>query len=166
MATPAITLVGTSGIEMQGTIDELNIASVKLGQTANITLDALPDEQVTGSVAFVSPMGTVLAGIVSYATTIALENPSPELKDGMSATAQVEVARRDNVLLIPNDVIQGSVQSPYVEVLVNGKPVARQVTLGLSNGFNTEVVSGLVEGEEVVVPPLNSAQQSSGLFGP
>jgi RND family efflux transporter MFP subunit len=166
LATPAITLVGTSSIEMQGTIDELNIASVKVGQSANVTLDALPNEEVIGSVAFISPMGTVLAGIVSYATTITLENPSPELKDGMSATAQVEVARRDNVLLIPNDVIQGTVQSPFVDVLVNGKKEQRQVTLGLSNGIYTEVVSGLVEGEEVVVPPLTSAQQSSSLFGP
>jgi macrolide-specific efflux system membrane fusion protein len=166
LATPAITLVGTSSIEMQGTIDELNIASVKVGQSANVTLDALPNEEVIGSVAFISPMGTVLAGIVSYATTITLENTSPELKDGMSATAEVEVARRNNVLLIPNDVIQGTVQNPFVDVLVNGKKEQRQVTLALSNGFNTEVVSGLVEGEEVVVPPLTSAQQSSGLFGP
>jgi macrolide-specific efflux system membrane fusion protein len=165
LATPAITLVGTSGIEMQGNIDELNIAAVKLGQTANITLDALPNEQVMGSVAFISPMGTVLAGIVSYATTITLENPSPQLKDGMSATAEVEVARRDNVLLIPNTVIQGTVQNPYVEVLLNGKPVKRQITLGLSDGINTQVVSGLEEGEAVVVPAPTSTSQSGGFFG-
>jgi RND family efflux transporter MFP subunit len=165
LATPAITLVGTSGIEMQGNIDELNIASVKLGQSANITLDALPDEQVTGNVTFISPMGTVVAGIVSYATTITLENPSAELKDGMSATAEVVVERRDNVLLIPNDVIQGNLQNPMVEVLVNGKKEQRQVTLGLSDGTNTEVLSGLVEGEEVVEPTSTSAQQSSSLFG-
>jgi macrolide-specific efflux system membrane fusion protein len=165
LATPAITLVGTSGIEMQGNIDELNIASVKLGQSANITLDALPDEQVTGSVAFISPMGTVLAGIVSYATTISLENPSADLKDGMSATAEVVVARRDSVLLIPNTVIQGTVQNPVVVVLVNGKQEQRQITLGLSDGTNSEVISGLDEGEEVVVPEPTSTQQSGGLFG-
>jgi RND family efflux transporter MFP subunit len=166
LASPAVTLVGTSGIEMQGTIDELNIASVKLGQSANITLDALPDEQVTGSVAFISPMGTVLAGIVSYTTTISLENPPAELKDGMSATAEVVIARRDNVLLIPNTVIRGTVQNPLVVVLVNGKQEQRQVTLGLSDGINTEVVSGLAKGEAVVVPVLaTSGQQSGGLFG-
>ena len=166
LATPAITLVGTSGIQMQGYIDELNIASVKLGQSANITLDALPNAQVMGNVTFISPIGTVLSGIVSYATTITLENPSTELKDGMSATAEVVVERRDNVLLIPNTVIQGTLQNPMVEVLVNGKPLQRQVTLGLSNGTNTEVVSGLEEGEKVVVPPPTSTQQSSGFFGP
>ena len=166
LATPAITLVGTGGIGMQGTVDELNIASVKLGQSANITLDALPDEEPTGTMTFISPMGTVFAGIVSYAITIALENPSPELKDGMSATAEVEVARRDNVLSIPNTVIRGTVQNPFVVVLVNGKEENRQVTLGLSDGANTEVLSGLQEGEQVVVPSLPSSQQSGGLFGP
>jgi macrolide-specific efflux system membrane fusion protein len=165
LATPAITLVGTSGIEMQGSIDELNIASVKLGQTANITLDALPDEQVTGNVTFISPMGTVLAGIVSYPTTISLENPSTDLKDGMSATAEVVIRRRDNVLLIPNTVIQGTVQNPFVDVLVNGQEEKRQVTLGLSDGANTEILSGLVEGEEVVVPSPTSTGQSGGFFG-
>jgi macrolide-specific efflux system membrane fusion protein len=165
LASPAITLVGISGIEMQGSIDELNIALVKLGQSASITLDALPDEQVTGNVTFISPRGTVLAGIVSYATTISLEDPSEELKDGMSATAEVVIARRDNVLLIPNTVIQGTVQNPVVVVLVDGKQEQRQVVLGLSDGRNTEVLSGLEDGEEAVVPELTSTQQSGGFFG-
>jgi RND family efflux transporter MFP subunit len=166
LATPAITLVGTGSIEMRGTIDELNVASVKLGQTADITLDALPDEQVTGTVAFISPMGTVVAGIVSYATTITIPNPTPELKDGMSATAEVVIARRDNVLLIPNTVIQGTVQNPFVAVLVDGSEENRQVTLGLGDGANTEVLSGLEEGEQVVVPSSSSSssQQSGGGF--
>jgi RND family efflux transporter MFP subunit len=165
LATPAISLVDTSEIEMQGYIDELDVASVKLGQAANITLDALPDEQVTGSVTFISPIGTIRAGIVSYATTITLENPSAELKDGMSATAEVVVERRDNVLLIPNTVIQGTLQNPTVVVLVDGQQEERQITLGLSDGFNTEVLSGLEEGEEVVVPAPTSTQQSGGFFG-
>jgi macrolide-specific efflux system membrane fusion protein len=165
LATPAISLVDTSEIEMQGYIDELDVAMVKLGQAANITLDALPDEQVTGSVTFISPISTVRAGIVSYATTITLENLSAELKDGMSATAEVVVERRDNVLLVPNTVIQGTLENPMVVVLVDGQQEQRPITLGLSDGFNTEVLSGLEEGEEVVVPAPTSTQQSGGFFG-
>jgi macrolide-specific efflux system membrane fusion protein len=165
LATPAISLVDTSEIEMQGYIDELDVAMVKLGQAANITLDALPDEQVTGSVTFISPISTVRAGIVSYATTITLENLSAELKDGMSATAEVVVERRDNVLLVPNTVIQGILENPMVVVLVDGQQEQRPITLGLSDGFNTEVLSGLEEGEEVVVPAPTSTQQSGGFFG-
>jgi RND family efflux transporter MFP subunit len=165
LATPAISLVDASKIEMQGYIDELDVASVKIGQAANITLDALPNEQVTGSVTFISPISTVRAGIVSYETTIALEDPSGELKDGMSATAEVVVERRDNVLLIPNTVIQGTLENPMVVVLVDGKEEQRQIALGLSDGINTEVLSGLEEGERVVLPTNQTQTQTGGLFG-
>ena len=164
LATPAITVVDTSKIEMSGFIDELDIAMVRVGQEAIVSLDALPDEEVKGSVTFISPVGTVRAGIVSYATTITLENPSAELKDGMSATAEVIIERHDDVLLIPNRVIQGSLQNPTVVVLVDGQQEERQITLGLSDGINTEVLSGLEEGEKVVVPAPTSTQQSSSFF--
>lgn len=163
LATPAISVVDTSEIEMRGFIDEIDIAMVQLGQEANIILDALPDEEVKGSVVFISPVGTIQAGVVSYDTTITLENPVEELRDGMSATAEIVVERRDNVLLIPNTVIQGTLQNPTVVVLVDGQQEERQITLGLSDVFNTEVLSGLEEGEQIVVP--TSGQQSSGFFG-
>jgi RND family efflux transporter MFP subunit len=161
LTTPAISLVDTSEIEMRGFIDEIDVAMVQPGQEANILLDALPDEEVTGNVTFISPMGTVLAGIVSYATTITLENPSAELKDGMSATAEVVVERRDDVLLIPNRYIRGTLGNPMVVVLVDGQQEEREITLGLSDGINTEVLSGLEEGEEVVLP---AAQERQGGF--
>jgi RND family efflux transporter MFP subunit len=152
LATPAISLVDTTKIEMSGFIDELDIATVKVGQEANISLDALPDAEVKGNVTFISRIGTNRAGIVSYATTIALENPSAELRDGMTATAKVIIERRDNVLVIPNKAIQGTQQKPMVKVLIDGQIEEREITLGLTDGTNTEVVSGLEEGEEVVLP--------------
>jgi macrolide-specific efflux system membrane fusion protein len=164
LTTPAISLVDTSEIEMQGYIDEIDVAMVQLGQEANILLDALPDEEITGNVTFISPMGTVVAGIVSYATTITLGNPSAELKDGMSATAEVVVERRDDVLLIPNRVIRGTLENPTVLVLVGEQEEEREITLGLTDGINTEVLLGLEEGEEVVLPASGSGQQSGGFF--
>jgi len=162
LATPAISLVDTSDIEMRGFIDEIDIAIVQLGQEAKILLDALPDEEVKGSVAFISPVGTILAGVVSYDTTITLENPVEELRDGMSATAEVIIERRDDVLLIPNRTIRGTTENPKVVVLVDGQQEEREITLGLSDGINTEVLSGLEEGEEVVIP--TSEERPGGFF--
>jgi RND family efflux transporter MFP subunit len=162
LATTAISLVDTSEIEMRGFIDEIDIATVQLGQAANIILDALPEEEVKGEVAFISPVGTALAGVVSYDTTITLENTVAELRDGMSATAEVIIERRDDVLSIPNRTIRGTTESPKVIVLVDGQQEWREITLGLSDGINTEVLSGLEEGEKVVVP--TSGQQSGGFF--
>jgi len=152
LAAPAISLVDTSEIEMRGFIDEIDIAIVKVGQAANITLDALPGEEVKGSVAFISPVGTTLAGIVVYDTTITLENPVDELRDGMTATAEVIIERRDDVLFIPNRALHGTWENPWVLVLVDEQVEEREITLGLTNGIDTEVLSGLEEGEKVVLP--------------
>jgi multidrug efflux pump subunit AcrA (membrane-fusion protein) len=158
LASPAISLVDTSEIEMRGFIDEIDTAMVQLGQEANIILDALPDEEVKGEVAFISPVGITLAGVVSYETTITLENPVAGLRDGMSATAEVVIERRDDVLLIPNRAIRGTLQNPMVIVLVDGQEEEREITLGLTDGINTEVLTGLEEGEKVVIPAAQERQ--------
>jgi HlyD family secretion protein len=162
LATPAISLVDTSEIEMRGFIDEIDIAMVQLGQEANIILDTLPDEEVKGSVVFISPVGTIRTGVVSYDTTITLENPVAELRDGMSATAEVIIERRDDVLLIPNRAIRGTLEDPMVVVLVDGQQEEREITLGLTDGINTEVLSGLQEGEKVILP--TSEERPDGFF--
>jgi multidrug efflux pump subunit AcrA (membrane-fusion protein) len=135
---------------------------VKIGQAANITLDALPDEEVGGKVAFISLVSTIRAGVVSYETTITLENPVAGLRDGMSATAEVVIERRDDVLWIPNRAIRGTLENPTVVVLVDEQEEEREITLGLSDGINTEVLSGLEEGEKVVLPAVE--EQSDGFF--
>jgi HlyD family secretion protein len=161
-ANPAVHLIDPYEIEMNGTIDEIDISGVKLGQEADVTLDALPDKEVMGKLTFVSQAGTVQAGVVSYKTTITLENPDDELRDGMSATAEIIIDRHDNVLLIPNRAIQGSLDNPWVEVVAGEKTEQRQVTLGLSDGVNTEVLSGLDEGEVVAFP---ESQLPFSMFG-
>jgi RND family efflux transporter MFP subunit len=160
LATPAISVVDTSEIQMSGFIDEIDIAMVEPGQEANILLDALPEEDVRGTVAFISPLGTALMGVVSYPATIALQNPIAGFRDGMTATAEIIIDRRDNVLLIPNRAIRGTSENPKVIVLVDEQQEEREITLGLTDGINTEVLSGLEEGEKVVLPAPKERQDS------
>jgi RND family efflux transporter MFP subunit len=162
LASPAISLVDPSEIEFRGFIDEIDVAMVKIGQAANIALDALPDAELSGKVAFISPVGTIRAGVVSYATTVTLENTVAGLRDGMSATAEVVIERRDDVLLIPNRTIGGTLANPKVSVLIDGQVEEREITLGLSDGINSEVLSGLEEGEKVVLPA--SKERQGGFF--
>jgi len=161
-ANPAVHLIDPSEIEMSGVIDEIDIAKVKLGQEADIILDALPGKEVKGKVTFISQAGTVQAGVVSYKATITLEHPDEELRDGMSATAEIIIDRRDNVLLIPNRAIQGSWENPLVEVIIGEQTEQRQVTLGMSDGIKTEVLSGLEGGERVIFP---KSQLPFSMFG-
>jgi len=157
-ANPAICLIDPSEIKLSGVIDEIDVPKVKLGQEAVITLDALPDKEVKGRVTFISPASTVQTGVVFYETTIALENPDEELKDGMSASAEIVIEQHDDVLLIPNRAIQGSLEKPWVQVVTNGQIEERQISMGLNDGMYTEVLSGLEEGEEVVLPEVSQFQ--------
>ena len=136
------------------------MALVEIGQAASITFDALRDEEVTGEVVFVSLVGTVRAGVVSYASTITLEGPVAGARDGMSATAEVIIERRDDVLVIPNRAVRGTLVNPKVVVLIDEQQEEREITLGLSDGINTEVLSGLEEGEEVVLPASKEPEDS------
>jgi len=162
LATPAISLVDTSDIEMRGSIDEIDISVVELNQEANILLDALPAEEIKGRVAFISPTGTTLIGVVSYETRITLDNPDERLRDGMSATAEVIIERRDDVLMIPNRAIRGTLENPKVLVLADEQQEEREIILGLTDGINTEVLSGLDEGEKVVL--RTSEERPGGFF--
>jgi RND family efflux transporter MFP subunit len=158
LASPAVTVVDAGEIEVSGFIDEIDVAVVEIGQAAIITFDALSGEEVSGKVAFVSPVSTVRAGVISYAATISLEDNLAGLRDGMSATAEVIIERHDDVLLIPNRAIRGTLENPKVVVLVGEQQEEREITLGLTDGINTEVLSGLEEGEEVVLPAAQERQ--------
>jgi RND family efflux transporter MFP subunit len=149
--SPAIYLVDPSQMEMNGDVDESDISWVMQGQEAIVTPDALPHKQLKGEVTFISPTGKVWEDEVSYETIIALENVSEELRDGMSAAAEIIIERRDNVLLIPSRAIQRAPGNPWVEVVTNNETKRITVALGLSDGVHTEVLSGLQEGEEVVL---------------
>ena len=153
--SPAIYLIDPSEIKLSGVIDEIDVSKVKLGQEATITLDALPDKEVKGRVTFISPASTAQAGVVFYKTTITLENPDEELKDGMSANAEIVIEEHDGVLLIQNRAVQGSLEKPWVEVVTEGQIEERQISIGLSDGIYTEILSGLEEGEEVVLPQVS-----------
>ncbi|MFP3898890.1 MAG: efflux RND transporter periplasmic adaptor subunit [Dehalococcoidia bacterium] len=158
LAAPAISLLGAGEMQMRGFIDELDIAVVELGQNVTILVDALPDAEVQGTVAFVSPVGTVRLGVVSYETTITVHDPPQQLRDGMSATADIIIERHDDVLVIPNRAIRGTQEAPTVVVDIEGQYEERAIVLGLSDGINTEVVLGLEEGDKVVLGTLSASE--------
>jgi multidrug efflux pump subunit AcrA (membrane-fusion protein) len=80
----------------------------------------------------------------------------------MTATAEVIIERRDDVLFIPNRALRGTWEHPWVEVYIDGQVEEREITLGLTDGINTEILSGLEEGEQVILPA--SGEQPSFFF--
>lgn len=153
LGSPAVQVIDPSYLDMTGLIDEMDIADIETGQKAIITLDALPGLEVAGTVTYVSAAATIQAGVVMYGTTITLDNPGSEVKDGMSATADIVLEERSNVLLLPAAAVMKNDAGHDIVYVVgaDGKAVARDITTGLRRGGSVEIVSGVVEGDVVAL---------------
>jgi HlyD family secretion protein len=151
---PAVHLVDTRRVEMDGVVDEIDIYKVKVGQEVIIIVDALPNVELKGKVTFISPFGTQTAGVVEFPVKISLEPTEIELKGGLTATADIIVEEYKDVLMIPNRSIKGSPGDYWVEVVIDEKKLTtekRPVVLGAQNDQFSEVISGLNEGEKIIV---------------
>jgi len=157
------TVADLSKVEAVVSIDELQVAQLSPGQTAEVTLDALPGRTFTGTLESVALEGSVSDGVTSYQARVLLDG-SDQMRVGMSCSVSIQVARHDNVLLVPVEAVYGSGDKATVQVVVNGKPELRQVVAGLSNDTYTEIVKGLSEGETVVTGSLS--QSSGNMFMP
>lgn len=150
-ATKIVHLIDPSTMELKVQVDEIDIAEVKLGQKAIIEVDALPSLPLEGRVSFISLLPTEEAGVTVYDVKIRFDVPEGiGLRVGMSATADIIIAERSNVLLVPDWAInQDNQGNPIVEVTVNKQIEERKVVVGISDSFQTEIVNGLKEGEMV-----------------
>ena len=149
---PVITIIDTSVLQMKGIIDEMDMPSVELGGKVIVTLDALPDKQTEGKVTYISPIGTIQSGVVFYEATLELEKIDRMFRDGMSATADVIVEERKDVLLLPVGAISREGGGYYVMKML-GEEQSEQIEIkvGLNNGRFMEILSGLKEGDEVLI---------------
>ena len=161
---PVIHLIDLGSMELNVEVDEVDIAEVEAGQKAVIEIDALPDVEPTGKVISISPLSTAMAGVVVYDVKIGLDAPDPRLRVGMSATADIVISERSDVLLVPDRAITRDSQgNTVVKVMVGEEVQERPVVTGISDGFQTEITSGLEEGETVVIEKRTSSS-GGGLF--
>ena len=151
--TTVIHLIDLSTMELTAEVDEVDIAVVEPGQGAIIEVDALPDLRLDAEVTSISLLPKVEEGVVLYEVGIGFDVPEwCELKVGMSATADIIIQGESGALLVPNRAIErDSEGNPVVKVMVNGEIEERPVVTGISDGYQTEIVEGLSEGEVVVV---------------
>jgi len=150
----AVQLVDTSQIKFQGLVDEIDILKVKTGQKAKITVDAVPDKTFTGTVSFISPYGSTDTGnVVKFAVTIKLDSADEELKGGLTATADIAVYDVQDVLLVPLSAVTTTPVGSFVTVTdeATGQTEERKVVLGNQNYQFAEVLSGLKEGDNVII---------------
>jgi len=162
----AVELVDTKSIKFTGQVDEIDILKVQKGQIANITVDAVPDTVFKGKVKFISPYGVKDGQVVKFDITIELDPTDTELRGGLSASADIQVYKASNVLLVPVSALSPTVQGYTVTVINSaGQPEVRQVEIGQQNFQYAEVLSGLKEGDKVLPAVQKPSSLSTG-FGP
>jgi HlyD family secretion protein len=152
---PAMTLVDVSLLHIDITVDEIDIAKLKVGQLVSVTLDALPDVTLTGKVDRIAGTSTTVNGVVSYPVRVVIDKTDAPLRSGMTANASIVLETHENALLAPNWAIRRDKQSgkSYLTIQVDNKTTREvEVQIGLRNDNFSEVLSGASEGQVVVVP--------------
>ena len=169
-------VVSTTEQQVVIEVDELDIPLVKLGQKAVIRVDALEDREFSGRVEKIAELGLTMGGITTYDVTIALENPE-DIRIGMSCSAEIIIDSREETLILPVDAVTKENGKRCVKVLLAGADLSdsrtwrkndagesvpyelREVEMGISNELEAEILSGVAEGETVLVEKENAMLQ-------
>jgi macrolide-specific efflux system membrane fusion protein len=159
----AVILADLSQLDIALTVAETDEPKVKVGQAAQVTLDAVPGVTFAGRVDEMDLVGTMTQGVVNYPATVVMTDTSGQVRPGMNATVSVIVEQRDSVLLVPNRAVQTQGRAHLVTVLYQGQQIQTPVTIGLSGDTQTEVVDGLREGDIVL---LNATTATTARGGP
>ena len=169
------TIYDLSYLEMTLNVDELEILSIKEGQTVTITADAISDRTFTGVVTSVSAAGTTTGGTTTYPVTIRIDDTG-DLLPGMNATAEIEVSSAENALTIPNGAV---VRGNYVLVTKDSPSAVNavqdmtapdgyvyvKITTGTSDNDSIEVTGGLQEGDTIVYDADAAEKQNASDSG-
>lgn len=162
--TVVLKLVDTNVLEVDAEVDEIDAVNVRPGQEAVITVDALPNARLTGEVIAISPVAQIVSGLVTYELTVSIENPDDTgLKDGMTASADIDAVLAEDVVLLPKGAIKQAGSAKVVAVVTaGGETEPRVVETGASDGSFTEIVSGVEAGEVIAVNVTIDASQLVG----
>ncbi len=149
--TAILELVDTTVAEVDARLDEIDVLNVQVGAQVVVELDGLPGAGLPGVVREISQTGDNQQGVVTYPIQITLRAPAQlQLREGLSATANIVLQQEQDVLLIPVTSIAGTVAQPTVLINVDGEVMERPVTLGASDGFWMVVEDGVTEGDSLV----------------
>ncbi|WP_052737916.1 efflux RND transporter periplasmic adaptor subunit [Bacillus sp. SA1-12] len=187
MGTEMIEITDYSNLEMVVNVDELDISKVKVGQTAQIDVSALPNTEFTGTVTSVSKEAneSESSSVAQYAVNVKINKPTG-IKVGMTAEAVITTESKENVVTVPIEAVQKQGDQYYVLVPAEGEDTTesgqaegqqnsdveatdaksatqttqKTVEVGLQNEEVAEIVNGISAGDEVVLPTLQSSDDS------
>ncbi|MGH9570472.1 MAG: efflux RND transporter periplasmic adaptor subunit [Candidatus Angelobacter sp.] len=154
-ATLVMNLGDTRQVYVKGKVDESDIGKVYLGQPARIKVESYKDKMFGGKVTKISPMGVEKDNVTTFEVRVSIDNAKGELKSQMTANAEIILEEHKGILMLPEAALlydkdrKASVEVPDPAAKDGKKKIA--VAVGISNGSKTELLSGLKEGQQVVL---------------
>lgn len=151
--TAAVSVISVSNFQVSASLPEIDVAKVKVGMEADVTLDAYgSDVNFPMVVTSISPAESIVEGVAVYELILQFVKDDERIKSGLTADITVKADRRDNVLAVPQRAVIAKNGGKYVKVLEGESTVDKPVGTGLrgSDG-NIEIISGLKEGDQVLV---------------
>lgn len=178
------TIADLDNMQVVSNVDEADIGQVKVGQPVTFSVDAYPDELFNGEVTQVRLNPTEESNVVTYEVVVATSNPQHKLIPGLTANLTIYTMRKENVLLLPNNVFtftprndEDMLQSAAapketglkdsqkcIWVVKDGNMAPTVVTTGVSNGLKTEILSG-IDNNAVVAMGYSENATNSGQQG-
>lgn len=144
-------------------LNEVDVAQIQNGQKVDLSFDAVPSLLLPGTVSEIDSLGTVDQNVVSFKVKIVFDQDDERIKSGMSVTGSIITKESKEVLVVPNGTIKNAKSKKYVEVAIPGAETSKIpnkrvfIEVGLSNDIETEVTSGLTEGDKVVTRTVSTS---------
>ena len=160
-APAIVTIADTTEMYVMAEVDESDIGGVKEQMRAMIEVDVLPNLKIPGEVVKIYPEGKAEGEVIYYEVRVKLQEVPERLRPGMTADVEIMIADLQDVLLLPDAAVSHTRQGASVLVMQDGEVTERPIEVGLTDWTNTEVKSGLKEGDEVLLP-----SGAGGGFGP
>ena len=155
-ATLIMTLGDVSSVYVEGQVDEADVGKIRVGLPVRTTVESFPRETFDGTVTRIAPMGRQRDNVTTFDVRVSIANPQGKLRVNMTANAEIVLEDRTNTLLIPEAAL---VRDPDGKPSVQHRDASSKagfrkvpVKTGISNGQRTELLEGLKEGDELVLP--------------
>ena len=155
-------------LTVKAQVDETDIADIALKQKAEIILDAYPGQVIPAHVDQIAYDATTISNVTTYIVDVLPDETPASMRSGMTANVTFSVASKQGALLLPTNAVKNKAGSHVVLVASTehfGKPVEKKVETGISDGKQVEIISGLAEGDVVLVAafkkPSAAAAQTS-----
>lgn len=160
----AFTISPDENMLLSVSVDELDINSVELGQTAVVTFDAIEDQEFEGEVTSIGNTASVNGGVAKYAVVLTVAKEE-QMREGMNASATITIEKKEQVLTLPMNALQEQGDRVFVYTVQNEDGTLSgetEVTTGLSDGSTVEITEGLSQGDTVYYTRTGNTSESGG----